>query len=203
MRDTLAARDSRRVMQIVRNASGHFRTHTHTHVRPVESGPREAAVTLHAISMMRVVGAAGAMGRSRRDLPRVARMRSERFTMSDTTSPDDRPVLELLARMTADSVESSSLDPETLVLVRVAALVAVDAAPVSYALNLKVGSLVGLDVESLRGVLTAIAPIVGTAKVAAATGNIVRALAAEVALEELEIAELEDEYEDEDDDADR
>ncbi|MDF2561134.1 MAG: carboxymuconolactone decarboxylase [Microbacterium sp.] len=123
--------------------------------------------------------------------------------MSDTTSPDDRPVLELLARMTADSVESSSLDAETLVLVRVAALVAVDAAPVSYALNLKVGSLVGLDVESLRGVLTAIAPIVGTAKVAAATGNIVRALAAEVALEELEIAELEDEYEDEDDDADR
>ncbi|MEV5069051.1 carboxymuconolactone decarboxylase [Microbacterium sp. LMI12-1-1.1] len=128
-------------------------------------------------------------------------MRSERFTMSDTTSTDDRPVLELLARMTADSVESSSLDPETLVLVRIAALVAVDAAPVSYALNLKVGGLVGLDVDSLRGVLTAIAPIVGTAKVAAATGNIVKALAAEIALEELEIAELEDEYEDEDDDA--
>ncbi|WP_363353783.1 carboxymuconolactone decarboxylase [Microbacterium sp. LMI12-1-1.1] len=121
--------------------------------------------------------------------------------MSDTTSTDDRPVLELLARMTADSVESSSLDPETLVLVRIAALVAVDAAPVSYALNLKVGGLVGLDVDSLRGVLTAIAPIVGTAKVAAATGNIVKALAAEIALEELEIAELEDEYEDEDDDA--
>ncbi|MCC2031070.1 carboxymuconolactone decarboxylase [Microbacterium allomyrinae] len=121
--------------------------------------------------------------------------------MSDTTNPDDRPVLELLARMTADSVESSSLDSETLVLVRVAALVAVDAAPVSYALNLKAGGLVGLDVESLRGVLTAIAPIVGTAKVAAATGNIVKALAAEIALEELEIAELEDEYEYEDDDA--
>ena len=118
--------------------------------------------------------------------------------MSDATNPDDRPVLELLARMTADSVESSSLDPETLVLVRVAALVAVDAAPVSYALNLRVGSLVGLDAESLRGVLTAIAPIVGTAKVAAATGNIVKALAAEIALEEFEIAELEDDGENDD-----
>jgi 4-carboxymuconolactone decarboxylase len=116
--------------------------------------------------------------------------------MSDTITPDDAPVLELLARMTADSVESSTLDLDTLVLVRIAALVAVDAAPVSYALNLRVGSELGLDVESLRGVLTAIAPIVGTAKVAAATGNIVKALAAEIALEDLEVAELEAEDDD-------
>ena len=84
--------------------------------------------------------------------------------MSDATTADDAPVLELLARMTADSVESSSLDLDTLVLVRIAALVAVDAAPVSYALNLRVGGELGLDVETLRGVLMAIAPIVGTAK---------------------------------------
>ena len=106
--------------------------------------------------------------------------------MTDTT--DDAPVLDLLARMTADSFAASTLDAETLMLVRLAALVAVDAAPVSYALNLEVGSALGLDVESLRGVLTAIAPIVGTARIAAATGNIVRALAAEI-----EVAELEDE----------
>ena len=97
--------------------------------------------------------------------------------------------------MTADSLEASSLDVQTLVLVRIAALVAVDAAPVSYALNLEVGSEVGLDAESLRGVLTAIAPIVGTARVAAATGNIVKALAAEIALDDLEVAELEDDGE--------
>jgi len=132
------------------------------------------------------------MGKNRRALPRDV-YTTERFTMSDTTNSDDRPVLELLARMTADSLESSTLDPETLVLVRVAALVAVDAAPVSYALNLTAGSEVGLDVESLRGVLIAIAPIVGTARVAAALGNIVKALAAEIALEELEVAEIENE----------
>ena len=49
----------------------------------------------------------------------------------------DTPVLDLLASMTADSLEASSLDPETLMLVRIAALVAVDAAPISYVANLE------------------------------------------------------------------
>src|SRR5437868_2582485 len=115
--------------------------------------------------------------------------------MSDA-STDDAPVLDLLARMTADSLEASTLDPDTLLLVRLAALVAVGAPPVSYALNIEVGAEMGLDVEDVRGVLTAIAPIVGTARVAAATGNIVKALAAELELAELEIAMLEDEEED-------
>ncbi len=81
---------------------------------------------------------------------------------------------------------------------------AVDAAPVSYALNLEAAAAGGLDLESLRGVLTAIAPIVGTARIAAATGNIVKALAAEVALADLEVAELYDDedYDDDDDDSD-
>ena len=109
---------------------------------------------------------------------------------------NDAPVLELLARMTADSLEASTLDPQTLILVRVAALVAVDAPPVSYALNLGLGSDVGLDVETLRGVLTAVAPIVGTARVAAATGNIVRALAGELELAEFEVAMLNDDEDD-------
>lgn len=45
--------------------------------------------------------------------------------------PDETPVLDLLGRMTAASVEASSLDAQTLVLVRIAALVAVDAPTVS------------------------------------------------------------------------
>ena len=82
--------------------------------------------------------------------------------MSDAMN-DDTPVLDLLARMTADSLEASGLDAETLILVRIAALVAVDAPPVSYALNLEVGAEAGLDADAIRDVLTAIAPIVGTA----------------------------------------
>ena len=84
--------------------------------------------------------------------------------------------MDLLASMTADSVAASSLDVQTLALVRIAALAAVDAPPVSYLLNLAAASEVGIDPEEVRGVLIAIAPIVGTARVASATGKIVDAL---------------------------
>jgi len=100
----------------------------------------------------------------------------------------DRPVLDLLASMTADSLEASDLDPESLMLVRIAALVAVDAPPAAYLLNLGVASEMGIGVEDVQDVLMAIAPIVGTARVASATGNIVRALGFAI-----EIAELEEE----------
>jgi alkylhydroperoxidase/carboxymuconolactone decarboxylase family protein YurZ len=104
--------------------------------------------------------------------------------MAESTS--DTPVLDLLASMTAASIEASSLDPETLMLVRIAALVAVDAPPISYAMNLEAASELDLDPEQIRGVLAAIAPIVGTARVASATGNIVRALSVEIETAELE-----------------
>ena len=96
-------------------------------------------------------------------------------------STSETPVLDLLASMTADSVEASDLDAETLVLVRIAALAAVDAPSISYLLNLGVASEVGVDAEQVRGVLAAIAPIVGTARIASATGKIADAL--EVAIE--------------------
>ena len=101
-------------------------------------------------------------------------------------STSETPVLDLLASMTADSIEASSLDPETLALVRIAALVAVDAPPVSYLMNLAVAGELGVDAEQVRGVLAAVAPIVGTARIASATGNIVRALAVAIETAELE-----------------
>jgi 4-carboxymuconolactone decarboxylase len=104
--------------------------------------------------------------------------------MSELTS--EAPVLDLLKSMTADSIAASSLDVQTLALVRIAALVAVDAPPVSYLLNLEAATEVGIDPEEVRGVLAAIAPIVGTARVASATGNIVEAL--DIALEVAEFA---------------
>jgi hypothetical protein len=68
------------------------------------------------------------------------------------------------------------------------ALAAVDAPPVSYLLNLGAASEIGIDAEQVRGVLAGIAPIIGTARVASATGKIVDAI--EVAIE---VAELEEE----------
>jgi 4-carboxymuconolactone decarboxylase len=107
-------------------------------------------------------------------------------------STSETPVLDLLASMTADSVEASDLDAETLVLVRIAALAAVDAPSVSYLLNLGAASEIGVDAEQVRGVLAAIAPIVGTARVASATGKIARALA--VAIEVAEEQEQGERY---------
>src|SRR6186997_2312324 len=71
-------------------------------------------------------------------------------------STSETPVLDLLASMTADSVEASSLDVQQIALVRLAALVASDAPAVSYALNLAVAGDVGLTAEDVRGVLTAV-----------------------------------------------
>ena len=102
----------------------------------------------------------------------------------------ETPVLDLLASMTADSVQVSSLDPESLMLVRIAALVALDAPPVSYLLNLAVGADAGIDADRVSGVLAAIAPIVGTSRIASATGKIVQAL--EVAIEVAELDEEDD-----------
>ena len=109
--------------------------------------------------------------------------------MAEPTS--ETPVLDLLSSMTANSIDASSLDLETLALVRIAALVAVDAPAISYLLNLGAASDIGVVPEQIRGVLAAIAPIVGTARVASATGKIASAL--EVAIE---VAEMDEQGED-------
>jgi hypothetical protein len=98
----------------------------------------------------------------------------------------DTPVLDLLASMTEESVVVSSLDPQSLMIARIAALVATDAPAISYMLNLEAAVEAGVDATQVRGVLTAIAPIVGTVRVASALGKIADALEIE-----LEIAELE------------
>jgi alkylhydroperoxidase/carboxymuconolactone decarboxylase family protein YurZ len=107
---------------------------------------------------------------------------------------DDTPVLDTLADITTASIEHNTLDPRELMLARLAALVAVDAPPASYLLNAGTASDVGVTMDDVQGVLIAVAPIVGTARVVGATGNIARALGFAIAAVEAELeAELEDE----------
>jgi alkylhydroperoxidase/carboxymuconolactone decarboxylase family protein YurZ len=96
--------------------------------------------------------------------------------------PDDTPVLDLLASMTADSLEASNLDPETLMLVRIAALVAVDAPAGSYLMNLGVAADAGVEADQVQGVLAAVAPIVGAPRVVSAAGRMADALGVAVDL---------------------
>ena len=103
--------------------------------RPTRSGAssRVCACTV------RWKGSSTRAGRSARSNASKAR--------SDQTAPDgrrsemadgsvDTPVRDLLEVMTAASIEASGLDARSLMLVRIAALVAVDAPPASYLLNL-------------------------------------------------------------------
>jgi alkylhydroperoxidase/carboxymuconolactone decarboxylase family protein YurZ len=100
--------------------------------------------------------------------------------------PTEAPVLDLIAEMTAASLAHSTLDPQTLMLVRIAALVAIDAPPLSYLTNLGVAGEVGVTGEQIQGVFAAVAPIVGTARVVAAGGNILRGIGIAVAVAEAE-----------------
>ncbi len=102
------------------------------------------------------------------------------------TPATETPVLDLIKTMTLESIKASTLDEKELMLVRIAALVAVDAPPASYLLNLGAASELGIEAEEVRGVILAIAPIVGTPRVVAAVGNIARALGIALELEELE-----------------
>ena len=89
---------------------------------------------------------------------------------------ESMPVLETLAAMTAASLERCDLPADALLLVRLAALVAVDARPMSYLAHIGAGLETGMTLEDVQNVLVAVAPIVGTARVMSAAIHITEAL---------------------------
>ena len=97
----------------------------------------------------------------------------------------ETPVLDTLADMTTVSVQNGSLVPREAMLARIAALIAVDAPPASYLANGAIAADLGLTADDVQGVMIAVAPVVGTARVVSAGGKILRALgfAIEVAAE--------------------
>jgi 4-carboxymuconolactone decarboxylase len=101
----------------------------------------------------------------------------------------EAPVLETLLAMNLDAAERSGLDGETYLLVRLAALVAMGAAPASYLITLGASEDTGLTVEKMQAVMVAIAPVVGSARVTAAAGAIVRGILGAEALAETVVPE--------------
>ena len=88
----------------------------------------------------------------------------------------ETPVLDTIAEITAASVENCKLPPRELMMARIAALIAVNAPPASYLLNAGTAADVGITLQDVEGILTSVAPMVGTPRVTAAVGNIARAL---------------------------
>ena len=101
----------------------------------------------------------------------------------------DAPVLESVLAMNLDALERSGLDPDSYLLVRLAVLVALDAPPASYLATLPAAADAGMTVEKVQSVLVAIAPLVGTPRITAAAGNILRALFGAEALAEAVVPE--------------
>ena len=102
---------------------------------------------------------------------------------------DETPVLDTLADITAASVEHNSLAARELMLVRLAALIAVDAPPASYLANAEAAEDSGITSEDIQGVMIGVAPVVGTARVVSAGGKILRALGRAIAVADSEITD--------------
>ena len=102
---------------------------------------------------------------------------------------DGTPVLDTLTDITAASIDHSILSPRDFVLARLAALIAVDAPPLSYVANAAAVTKAGLNIDDVQGVMIAVAPVVGTARVMAAGGHIVRALGLAIAVADAELSD--------------
>jgi 4-carboxymuconolactone decarboxylase len=72
--------------------------------------------------------------------------------------------------------ENSGLDPRSFALVKIAALVAVDAPPASYMWQVREALTAGVTPRDIIGILAAVAPQVGIPRVLAAAPEIMVAL---------------------------
>lgn len=95
---------------------------------------------------------------------------------------EDRPLLVTMTEMTEASIKHANLDDRLLMMVRFAALAAVDAPPASYLLNLGAAAELGLTLEDVQSVLIAVTPIIGTPRTVAAVGAILKAFGIAVEL---------------------
>jgi 4-carboxymuconolactone decarboxylase len=105
---------------------------------------------------------------------------------SDTLSAlamGDSGVLGEVADLREQLRAQSSLDPKCFALVKIAALVAMDAAPASYLFQVQAALDIGATPREILGVLTAVAPQTGMARVVAAAPEIMVALGLELPAE--------------------
>lgn len=103
--------------------------------------------------------------------------------MSYTPVPDT-PIATSLVAMTAAALQQCDLADRDIMVARIAALAAVGAPPLSYALNTGAAASTGLTLDDAQGILVAIAPVIGTARTVAAASAIAEGLGLAIALAE-------------------
>jgi alkylhydroperoxidase/carboxymuconolactone decarboxylase family protein YurZ len=110
-----------------------------------------------------------------------------KLTLRKLAVRDDRFIDTVLAEERANPT-LSGIDLRAHALLRIAALIAIDAAPPSYMSAVEAGLRAGASYDEIVGTLIAVMPIVGVARVVSAAPNLALALGYDVA-EALELVE--------------
>ena len=106
-------------------------------------------------------------------------MEDYKLTLRRLALRDDRFINALLAEEPASPV-LSGLDPGSHALARIAAMIAMDAAPPSYMSAVSAALDAGLSMEEIVGTLIAVMPVVGVARVVSAAPKLGLALGYDV-----------------------
>jgi alkylhydroperoxidase/carboxymuconolactone decarboxylase family protein YurZ len=144
--------------------------------RAPDSHPEPEAADHPIVTMRR-------SGQTRDDRPRRSANRKDPMA----TDPSETPVLDTLAAMTVESVARTGLDANSLLAVRIAALVAVDAPVASYLMHVGPAMDAGVTIEQVQDILVAVAPIVGSPRTMSAAAKITEALGVVVIAAEEEL----------------
>jgi 4-carboxymuconolactone decarboxylase len=102
-----------------------------------------------------------------------------KLTLRRLALRDDHYIEAVLAEEHANAT-LSGIDARAHALSRIAALIALDAAPASFMNEVEAGLRAGLSRDEIVGTLTAVMPIVGVARVVAAAPNLALALGYDV-----------------------
>ena len=102
-----------------------------------------------------------------------------KLTLRRLALRDDRYIDALLGEERSNT-EISGIEARSHALVRIAALIAVDAAPPSFMSAVQAGLDAGASYDEIVGTLIAVMPIVGVARVVSAAPNLALALGYDV-----------------------
>ncbi len=104
----------------------------------------------------------------------MATIQDHEQTLKAVSRRDD--VIESLLQMQENNIEASGLDLRTYALVKIAALIAQDAAPASFIWQVDLARQAGVTPAEITGVLIALAPTIGMARTVAAAPELALAL---------------------------
>ena len=141
---------------------------------------------LEAVVQDRLSGLRYVDGNGPADLPQLPRARrcsgggaESKETLRRFALNDERFVESVAARGHAN-IEASGLDQKTHALVRLGALLAIEATASSYGSKIEMALAAGASVDEIIGTLVAVAPDVGTVRAVAAAPELALALGYDV-----------------------